>query len=104
MTREERLKTAAWLREQVEMLKRHPRYDRIREHVKHLDRAVEELVGPGKFPVYCAWCLAEGRKNVVNWSETEHSHGICAEHREALRMEAEIRMQKRKWEELCDVV
>uniref|UniRef100_A0A6M3ITM3 Uncharacterized protein n=1 Tax=viral metagenome TaxID=1070528 RepID=A0A6M3ITM3_9ZZZZ len=42
--------------------------------------------GPTWFPVYCAWCQAEGILTRVGWKDCENSSGICARHyREAMR-------------------
>lgn len=37
-----------------------------------------------RHPVMCAWCLAEGRRTVVDRSIVRGSHGICPEHLKAL--------------------
>jgi len=54
-----------------------------------------------RYPVYCSWCEAEGRKTVVSMSEVEHSHGICPEHRKEQRLDMEIRLAKKKLEDLA---
>lgn len=32
------------------------------------------------FPVFCAWCLREGKETVLRYSIAKGSHGICVEH------------------------
>jgi hypothetical protein len=29
------------------------------------------------FKVYCAWCLKQGKKTIINYSNIDGAHGIC---------------------------
>ncbi len=37
-----------------------------------------------EYPVYCAWCLVEGKKTIVTYKEVEESHGICKKCKEEI--------------------
>ena len=41
-----------------------------------------------QYPVVCAWCNAEGVRNVLYHTTVEHSHGICKRHAAELMRQA----------------
>ena len=51
--------------------------------------------GPTYYPMYCSWCLAEGRLNRTGWSVAENSSGICIEHSEQMLEEYYAEKQER---------
>jgi len=99
-SREDRIRTIRWLRATVGKLRSLDR-QALESHIDRLERACLDLEEEISYhPVYCAWCEADGRENIINWAGVKNSHGVCPEHRQALRAEAEIRLAKRRLEDL----
>ena len=52
---------------------------------EQFEAAAERLAQ--RFPVFCPWCLEEGNRTVIGWSETKGTSWICTRHDEGLKEE-----------------
>lgn len=60
---------------------------------KQFAAAAERLAH--RFPVFCPWCLAEGRSAISGWSSIKGTSRICERHDREMKNEIAVIAQRR---------